>query len=364
MNFAYHWDSLFNMVYTHFMKQTLLFITFLSLPCLLATTPLFAKGHGGGGGHGGGHASHSNHSSNFHANSSSNSARTQANTRRSNTKAIITRSTSPSVIAAHHSHYLPGRSASSLVAGPALSRPVASAHPSGGYVSPYENYGTGGYYGTGYYGNYYGNPYAYYPYYSGPFFYDPYYSPFTSYFGFMCSPNYYPVNSPNYANNNNESQISSQPMDGFVVFYNDTLSGAVTVAKRAISMETTDSGKDYDYRFREKDPGLQYVTVYNEDDKQLNLVRLNGDAKKLWRVIHTGKLNVYDGHRGFLYKPEDVDLKTLTIYYNGEISTLNSSSVKTAKEWLTGYVNRAYGLSLDARDFSWKELLIYVDKLD
>ncbi len=351
-----------------FMKQILLFLSFLTIPFLLPTSPLFAQGHGGGGGHssGGGHASHSSHASIGHSFSGGNNyAHAQPSSRHNNAITVVTRSTSPSVIAARHSHNLPGRSPSSLVASPALSRPVAGASRASGYVAPYyENYITGGNYGSGYYGNYYGNPYSYYPYYAGPFFYDPYYSPFTSYFGFMCSPSYYPFNSPYYASNNDENQMSSRPMDGFVVFYNDTLSGAVTVAKRAISMETTDSGKDYDYRFHEKDPGLQHVTVYNEDDKQLNLVRLSGDTKKLWRVIHTGKLNIYDGRRGFIYKPEDLDLKTLTIYYNGEISSLNSSSVNAAKEWLTGYVNRAYGLSVDSKNFTWRELLIYVDKLD
>jgi len=348
------------------MKQILLFSAFLALPFLLPTTPLFARGHGGGGGHGGGHSSHSSHSSNNHSSfTNNNSVHKQANAKRNNTKAVITRSTSPSVIAAHHSRTLSGRIAATHVNAATLSNPAARASmASGSTATPYyENYGNGSYYGAGFYGGYYGNPYAYYPYYAGPIFYDPYYSPFTTYFGFMYSPSYYPVSSPYYSENN-ESQISRQPMDGFVVFYNDTLSGAVTVAKRAISMETRDSGKDYDYRFHEKDPGLQYVTVYNDDDKQMNLVRLKGDTKKLWRVIHTGKLNIYDGRRGFIYKPEDVELKTLTVYYNGEISSLNSSSVKKAKEWLTNYVNRAYGLSLDPRDFSWKELLIYVDKLD
>ena len=343
------------------MKPILLFF---ALSCFAFTTPSFAKGHGGG--HGGGHSSGGHSHAATHSGFQQNNAKTTKTTgnnraaNRTATKAIITRSTSASVIAANH-----GRSGSHsiTVSGPA----TAAARGGEGSVNnpSYINYNAyTGYYYTGYYNPAY---YGYYnnPYYGNPYFYDPYYSMYSFGFGYMYAPNYYyPASSPNYANSSNEDQLSRQPMDGFVVFYNDTLSGAVTVGSRAISMETTDSGKDYDYRFHEKDPGLQYVTVYNEDDKQLNLVRLKGDTKKLWRVIHTGKLNIYDSRRGFIYKPEDIDLKSLTISYNGEVSSLHSSSVSATKEWLTQYINQAYNLNLDPKKFSWNELLIYVDKLD
>ena len=341
------------------MKQILLFFT---LPCLLLAGHSFAKGHGGG--HGGGHSG-GGHSGGGHAHAAPHPGGQQGNTRSSgssfsghkaathtSSKTIITRSTSPSKIAANHGHQYATGLATPL---PRTGLGANSATTTS-YTTPasFENYNNG----------YYGNPYSYYPYYASPIFYDPYYSPFMFYFGYMYSPNYYPVNSPMYAGTTYDDQIIKEPMDGFVVFYNDTLSGAVTVARRAVSMETTDSGKDYDYHFREKDPGLQCVTVYNEDNKQLNLVRLKGDTKKLWRVIHTGKLNIYDGRRGFIYKPEDVDLKTLTISYNAEITSINSSSAQETKQWLTGYVNQVYNLNLDPNKFTWKELLIYVDKLD
>ncbi len=339
------------------MKQILLFFT---LPCLLLAGSSFAKGHGGGhgGGHsGGGHTHTAPHPGGQQGNARSSGSSFSGHRSAAHTspKAIITRSTSPSKIAANHGHQ--------FASGPATATPRTGS----GANNTTTSYTTPAYFENntnGYYGGYYGNPYAYNYYYATPMFYDPYYSPFMFGFGYMYSPNYYPVNSPMYASPTNDDQITKEPMDGFVVFYNDTLSGAVTVARRAISMETTDSGKDYDYHFHEKDPGLQCVTVYNEDNKQLNLVRLRGNTKKLWRVIHTGKLNIYDGRRGFIYKPEDVDLKTLTISYNAEITSINSSSVQETKQWLTGYVNQVYNLNLDPKKFTWKELLIYVDKLD
>ena len=335
--------------------------------------PSYATAHGGGhGGHsGGGHASsHSGgtHSSGVtHSNGSSNHASGINNTRHTSTRSVITRSTSPSVITAHHA-----RSVRPMVVKGTTKAPVAGAtagHGSGTtennnsvYPGFYNNTSNNrSSYNDPYYYSYY---YPYYSYYYAPFFYDPYYSPFMLCFGFMYSPSYYPGNSPAYANNQNNEQLNHEPMDGFVVFYNDTLSGAVTVAKRSISLETTDSGRNYDYKFHQKDQGVQYVTVYNEDDKQLSLVRLKDEPKKLWRVIHTGKLNIYDDRRGFIYKPGDIDVKSLTVSYNGETASLHSNSVNDTKEWLTEYVNRAYGSSLDPKKFNWNELLIYIDKLD
>lgn len=341
------------------MKYILLFFT---LSCLSFSLPAYAKGHGGhGGGHSGGHSgSHGGSHSGIHAvggHSNGNSHFSSSGIRHTTSRAAITRSTSPSTIAAHHARSMRPMTAQRANTAPMVGA-AAGSRGGAGTANPPENYNSG-------YSGYYYNPYySYYPYYYSPVFYDPYYSPFMFYYGFMYTPNYYPGSAPMYTNSDNNEQLSKEPMDGYVVFFNDTLSGAVTVDKRAISLETIDSGRNYDYRFHQKDQGLQYVTVYNEDDKQLNLVRLKEEPKKLLRVIHTGKLNIYDSRRGFIYKPADIDVKTLTVSYNGEVASLHSNSVNDTKEWLTQYVNQAYGLNLDPNKFNWTELLIYIDKLD
>ena len=331
------------------MKQIVLFFTVVTL----SATSALAKGHGHGGGHSGGHShsggSHSaSRSTGGHINTGTHSgtgthAVTGGNRTTAHPHARITRSTSPRSIAAMHTssqplnRAIPGTTATSRQMG---HDPI--------YTAPAT--------GAGYY---------YSPYYYSPYYYNPYYSMWSFGYGFMYSPSYYPVNSPLYNNSSSgEDQLSDEPMDGYVVFYNDTISGSVIIEKKGVALETTDSGKSYDYQFHAKDKGLQYVTVYNEDNKQLNLVRLKGNTKKLWRIVHTGKLNIYDSRRGFIYKPEDIDIKTLTVEYKGEVETYNATSADGAKKWLANYVNEAYGQNLDPTKFSWKELLIYVDKLD
>ena len=131
-----------------------------------------------------------------------------------------------------------------------------------------------------------------------------------------------------------------------------------------ILVETADTARGYDYKFRIKKPGLDYVTVYNDDNKQINLVRLKDEPKTLYRVIHEGKLNIYDERHDFIYRPEDVDARTLIVVYNGEIVHLHGHSLEREKERLAAFVNKAYGTDLDPQKYNWKQLLIYIDKLD
>ena len=78
-------------------------------------------------------------------------------------------------------------------------------------------------------------------------------------------------------------------------------------------------------------------------------------------MVHEGKLNLYDYSHGFIYRPGDIDRMSLMAAFNGDTKTFYS--VKN-KEQLIDYVNQAYGLQLDPKNFTWNQLLIYVDKLD
>ena len=214
-------------------------------------------------------------------------------------------------------------------------------------------------------------PYYYYGYYGYAPYYDPYFSMWSFGLNFMYTPHYYPTTS-GYNNDNqggggsNDRYDDNESMEGFVVYEHDTISGEITITNNAVLLETADTARGYDYKFKMKQQGLQYVSVYDNNDtnNQLNLVRLKDDNKKLLRQVHTGKLAIYDGRHTFIHRPEDIDVGTIMVVYNGQSDAIYSSSVGKTKEWLTEYVNKAYGLTLNPKDFTWKELLIYIDKLD
>jgi len=323
--------------YQAFMQHVKLF----SLAILLFISGVsFAKGHGGGGHHGGGHGGHNGARSAAGTSAPArNAARTQGKTARRSAPAI------------RHINTL-GTPGSNLRSAPVIN--------SGRNSVPVVT--TNRYYPTEYYYPVYNTGYS-------PYFNYPYFSMWSVGMGYMYTPNYsYPppvavdngYGTNGYAKNNADEQGDN----GYAVYARDTIRGNIKLKHGAVLLENTDSGRNYDYTFKIKQHELACVTMYNDDNKQLNLVRLKDEPKKLWRIVHEGKLNIYDEHHDFIYTPNDIDIRTLTVVYNGETVSLHSSSVNEIKERLTEYVNKAYGLNLDAKKFNWNELLIYIDKLD
>ena len=181
---------------------------------------------------------------------------------------------------------------------------------------------------------------------------------YTPNYGYMPLPGY-----NGYDNSSNGGTVQEY-LEGFVVYARDTLKGQITLKTKTIFLEKTESGHNLDYKFRPAQEMLTAVRVINEDDKQLDLVRLKENPKKLWRLIHDGKLNLYDSRHNFIYQPEDIEIRSLKAVYNGNEIDLSATTTDEAKENLTELINTAYSSHLDARKFSWRELLIYLDKLD
>jgi hypothetical protein len=316
------------------------FILLFLLVFSLLITPSFAKGHGGGhGGHGGGHGGGRGvgHSGGGHVGGglSGGSRMGSNNGIRSAGKSAASRTTAGGISRGGYKRSVPPYLVGRTHSGTTLSNPR---------YDTYAHWSSLPYY-------YYGYPSMYY--------YDPYFSMWSLGAGLAYSPHY---NYPPPADNSGYSNMTN--MDGFVVFEYDTLRGNISLKNSAVFLETADSAHNYDYKLKMKDHGLTYVAIYNDDNKELNLVRLKQDNKKLWRIVHEGKLNVYDERRGFIYSPEDVDMGTLMVVYNGEMTRLSGKSKETIKQRLTAFVNKAYDSDLDPKKFTWNELLLYVDKLD
>ncbi len=330
-----------------FMKQTL----FLFTTCLLVVSAAFAKGHGGGHG-GGGHSHSSVHAGGTHTTSTRSSPGATHSvghkTSTTNTHIPISRGTSPGAIASNHPHSIPAYHNG-------LPVPPRNADPTGG--------AGGGYYPA--YPSYY---YGYYdPYYYSPFFYNPYFDMWAMGFSMMYSPSYPYMGAAGPSNNYDEGYADNameDELEGYAVYAHDTISGRLTLRTNTVYLATKDSSGSYDYTFKARDKELEYVTAFNSEDKQVKLVRLEKNKKRLWRVVHEGKLNLYDDDHLFIYRPEDIDKMSLVAEFNGTTNTLRSFYGVKSKEQLTGYINEAYGLQLDPKKFSWNQLLIYLDKLD
>ena len=324
------------------MKRIVFFVT-----AFLLVMPLsFGKGHGGHGGHGGGHGGGRSGGSRQSSGGSrqSSGSRKQApggsrqvsggGTKRAAAAGGTARSMAGENRAIVYRHY-PA----------AVQRIGVNEYGNNAYRYNYYEYGA------------YGYPY-YYNYGYNPFFYNPWGGLFFLGGGIMYSPHY------SYANAPAQNDQGPQELEGYVVYEHDTITGLVTIESNAVLVESKDAQRNYDYKFKLGNKGLEYVNVYNTDSSVLNMVRIKDGPKKMMRIVHEGRLNVYDANHGFIYKPEDIDAYSLTVVYNGVPEHIGSSSTPRTKLRLTEYVNKAYGLELNPNDFSWKELLVYMDKLD
>ncbi len=158
------------------------------------------------------------------------------------------------------------------------------------------------------------------------------------------------------------SSVLNTSLDGYVVYSRDTLPGIVTITDKNIYLEQAVDGRHVQaYTFPKGDANVKAVAVF-EGNNSLYLGRAS-DGGKLSRVIHSGKLSVYDDKYNF-FTPENVHRGKMTLAYGGQIKSPKSFLAADSKQLLIESINSAYGLQLDAKDFSWDQLLNYLDKLD
>lgn len=156
-----------------------------------------------------------------------------------------------------------------------------------------------------------------------------------------------------------------QRVDGYVVYNKDTMHGLIMLYRRELVVEQPiDADYSYFYRFKMKDTALKTVVMYNEDKKPVCLTRVHDKSNRLLRLVHEGKLNIYDGRIGFVYRPKDIDKYLLVVSYDGITDDLSSFLTETTKSDLIMYINDIYGTRFVAKQISWQQLLLEIDRLD
>jgi hypothetical protein len=146
---------------------------------------------------------------------------------------------------------------------------------------------------------------------------------------------------------------------GQVVYGADTMYGVVTLTNNNVFLEPQAGDTQFfGIRFPYADKNLKSVIVYNGDE-QLFLIRLGVLDTKLSRVIHIGKLSVFDDSYSFSGHIDDPNLKVL---YDGKIHALGSLVVLDMRMKLLNAANKAYGIKLDPRKFySTQNVVDYIN---
>ena len=152
---------------------------------------------------------------------------------------------------------------------------------------------------------------------------------------------------------------------GYVVYNDDTIRGIISFNKFEIYIEQPINQEySYYYHFMQNNLHLKTLVVYNIDKKQLCLTRVKHSSTRLMRLIHEGRLSIYDDRLSYVYDPTQVDRNLIVVSYNGHVKELGSFFAAGTKRKVVNYVNNAYNLHLNPKDISWQDLLVKVDGLE
>lgn len=146
-------------------------------------------------------------------------------------------------------------------------------------------------------------------------------------------------------------------LDGYIVYGEDTLSGVVTVADRSVYLEQVlDAATEYGYNADYADSMLNEVVVF-KGNRELHLARILPGDKQLYRVLHTGRLNIYDDSYCLL-SGNNINRAHIKVVSGGRVSEIEN------KDQLLEQVNAAYGMHLKHKGMTWAKLLDIIDTLD
>ncbi len=161
------------------------------------------------------------------------------------------------------------------------------------------------------------------------------------------------------------SNVDTAWREGYLVYEGDTVKGYISFdVNEVVYHRQIDERYFYEARVKTKDTKLSAVVTFRKDGKAMYLTRLKPKDKKMVRLLHDGKLKVYDDKLGFIYKPSDVSNSYLLVSYNGITEELGSLFSMSTKYDLIGYVNEVYHTKLVANNTSWDELWKILDDLD
>lgn len=162
-----------------------------------------------------------------------------------------------------------------------------------------------------------------------------------------------------------DQEVSMQysSFDGYIVYNGDTLQGIVTLTEESVILEEpVEKVPAYGYSALLSDKNLQSI-VFFYDYHTLHLTRPAEDDTKLLRVVHSGKINIYDDNYSFLTY-NNIRKGNLKLTYNGQYQRLKSPFHNDNLEQLINAVNTTYSTQFNSKDISWNELFANIDELN
>jgi len=142
--------------------------------------------------------------------------------------------------------------------------------------------------------------------------------------------------------------------DGYIVYCHDTAYGLINLTADGVYFD----GGDLQLKVPYKHQGLKAVVLYNEQNEELYLKRIGND-KILSRVLHDGKLVVYDSYYSF--DKSDFSYASLNAAYRGKEQ--RPLVMLDSRVHMIRTINRVYGSDLPT-DYDWSAVVQHINTLD
>jgi len=152
--------------------------------------------------------------------------------------------------------------------------------------------------------------------------------------------------------------LNRKTFTGYIVHDNDTLRGLIEFKSDVVRVKDALFNTIAKYPLDNK--RIHCIDLTNNAGNNIHLMRLKKDDGRYYRIVHQGKLTLYDRNFVFSYQPEDITMEHMYISYNGKIKNVHGLWALTDKRALIQAVNETYGTNLEPRDYTKDELLAYV----
>jgi len=161
------------------------------------------------------------------------------------------------------------------------------------------------------------------------------------------------------AHHNPFDKIDRICFPGYVVYMNDTVKGNVSVKDEKVKVDIGLITKQY----KMSDKGLQSIYL-NNNDQVLFMTHLDNKGKKFYRLLHMGKLSLYDDRYDFSYKLRGIDVGDMMLAYSGKVEPLDPFPALRSKKRLVASINKVYGMNLDYKEMKWEDVVACIHNLD
>ena len=183
---------------------------------------------------------------------------------------------------------------------------------------------------------------------------------------------------------------ANAPLNGYAVYDNDTIRGAITCEshdtlfygtttykfkypKRIFVAEVVIQTGTQTWRCSEQDPRLKFLFMQDRSGNKISLVRFItnfpfvGRQNRLYRQVHFGKVSFYDNQISFTYE------KALRPFIENDDIVIQKAGAEpeflyrprtNCKKRIIEAINDAYGMHLKPADYKPDELYDLVSRLD